>query len=344
MAAIVIRPLKIDTTDEQIVQLQIVLSDTDFAGLFDQLEVWRSRDTSSGPYEELTADSWTAARIPKDAGDQPASPVTGASAVLVGVELALKLDEKDDLSIVFTGSNPLTYAQAATQITDQSLGKLRSYVDADGVLVIETTEAGTGAALRILESDAAPLLGLPLDEPESLAFGHDARLSLKSGTASYTFTDRHGSSDYFYKTRFRSRTAQGFSEFSQPFHLGKAPGVSASNTACGQLQLVGQDGQPLGNVEVTVSNSFKGDLVEGRLVAGGSLRRLTDANGQVEFFLVRGLRATVAISGTSIVRDIVVPTDPNILVFPLLGAKVSPVDDVFKVQVPDLVYAERRSL
>ena len=126
--------------------------------------------------------------------------------------------------------------------------------------------------------------------------------------------------------------------------MGQALGVSSANVVCGQLDLVGLDGRPLGNVEVSVYNAFRGELVEGKLVAGGQQAKITNQNGRVEFNLVRGTRVTVAISGTNIVRDIVVPTDPAVSIFQLLGADPPTGDDHWKVQVPNLIYAERRSL
>ena len=107
---------------------------------------------------------------------------------------------------------------------------------------------------------------------------------------------------------------------------------------------MGLDGRPLAYREVSVYPADLGELVEDKLVAGGPKENSTDANGHVEFLLVRGAAITVAISGTSIVRDIVVPTDTTVTVFGLLDPSVGPQDDVFVVQRPDIIYAERRSL
>lgn len=347
MSTIVISTVPADEADSpstEIVQLQILVKREDYEDLFDQIEVWRSRSTLRGPYEELTADRWRPARIPKLAGDQPSSPVTGRSVPVVGLTLQIRVGETDDLVVTFTGVDPLTFAQAASQITTQGLTKVAAYVDAGGLLVVETTEPGTGAVLRITGGDAAPLLGLPTEEPDSLAYGRDARIPIKLGTESYLFTDVRGSDAYFYKTRFRNKLTQGVSEFSQPFSLGQALGISAANIVCGTLDLVDTNGKPLSNREVSVFNTYMGDLVEGKFVAGFGENKLTDNNGHVEFTLVRGSHMTVSISGTDVSRNIVVPTDETILVFGLLDADVSTQDDGFRVQVPNIVYAERRSL
>lgn len=347
MSTIVVSPVTQEpeeTPSEEIVQLQILVKREDYEDLFDRIEVWRSRTSIRGPYEELTADRWLRARIPKLASDQPSVPVTGRSVVIVGKTLQVRVGEAQDLVLVFTGTDPLTFAECASQITAQGQTKLLSYVDEDGLLVIETTEPGTGAVLRILESEAAPLLGLPIEEPDCLAFGRDARIPIKLGTESYLFTDLRGSDAYWYKTRFRNRVNLAVSEFSQPFSLGHALGISAANIACGVLDLVDTNGKPLPNKEVVVYNTYQGDLVEEKFVAGHGEARLTDSNGHVEFTLVRGAHMTVVISGTDIARNIIVPTDGDVSIFKLLDPDVSTQDDNFVVQIPSIVYAERRSL
>jgi hypothetical protein len=347
MATIAVSQLLVDEDAEstsETVQLQILVKDEDWAGLFNQIEVWRSRDTVSGPYEELTADSWKRARIPKTAGDEPSSPVDGASVIISGEVLQFLVNEQDTYVVTISGVDPLTFAEVAAQVVAQGQGRLDSYVDSNGVFVVETTEPGTGAILRVEETDGAAVLALPTSEPECLAYGRDARISLKTGTEEYLFTDVRGDSTYWYKTRFRNKLTQAVSEFSQPYSVGQALGISRANIVCGQLDLVGLDGKPVAYREVSVYPSNLGELIEDKLVVGPSQLRATDSNGHVEFLLVRGSTVTVAISGTSIVRDIEVPTDATVSVFGLLEASVGPVDDVFVVNRPDIVYASRRSL
>lgn len=346
MPTIVVSPIseqQLEQNEEELVQLQIVVKREDFEGLFDQIEVWRSRSSINGPYEELTAASWKMARIPKLAGDEPSTPVVGPSVVVAGTTLQLKVNERDDLVIIFTGVNPITTQNAAAQITSGGLTRVRSYVDEDGILVVETTEPGTGALLRIVGGDAAPLLGLPLDEPESFAFGRDPRIPLKLDVYEYTFTDIRGSADYYYKTRFRNRLSDAVSEFSQPYSIGQALGISSANVVCGYLDLVGLNGRPLANRTVSVYNGFRYDLVENKLVAASQENQVTDHNGHVEFTLVRGTTVKVAIGGTDIVRDITVPTDESVKLFNLLDPSIG-TDDVFVVQVPQVEYAYKRSL
>lgn len=329
---------------EEVVQLQVLVKREDWESLFDQLEVWRSRFSVNGPYEELTAASWLPARVPKTAGDRPSSSVTGASVALDGLTLELQVGGTEDLVITFSGVDPITYAAAATQITTQGESKVTAYVDSAGTLVVEGTEPGTGGVLQVMGGDAAPMLDLPTEEPEALSYGRDARIPLVLGTESYLFTDVRGSDAYWYKTRFRNKNTLGVSEFSMPFSLGSALGITAANIACGTLDLVDVDGRPLPGKGVTVYNTYQGDMVEDKFVAGFGQSQCTDSNGHVEFTMVRGSRMTVVISGTNIARDIIVPTDQDVKIFGLLDPDVTLEDDHFRVRVPDIIYAERRSL
>lgn len=321
------------------VTLQILVDEDDSEG-FDQIEVWRSTDSQSGPYTELTSDRWRSARLPTGASDPPDPAVTGPSVIVVGQELELLVDGRTELTIVFAGTDPLTYAACAAQIEAEGGGLVRSYVDEDAQMVVETVGVGIQSLLAITGGDSVAVLGFVLSQTE----GKDARISMLSGQESYTFIDPRGSSENYYKTRYRNRALGTTSEFSLPFTTGQALGLSQEQIVCGYLELVRGDGRPLTNRRVQVYNPVRGELVEDKLVTGASLSAVTDVNGYVEFSLVRGTTYTVAISGTDIVREIVAPEDTATLRFPLLGSDVGTQDDVFKVQVPDIIYAERRSL
>jgi len=328
----------------EIITLQLLVREDEWVGLFDQIEIWRSLDTSQGPYHELTADEWKPARVPEIAPDAPDTPVTGRDVIIVGTTLKIRVDDVDDYVVTFTGTDPLTYAECATQVTDQSAGKFLAYVTDDGDFVVEGKRAGTGAVLEVTGGDAAVLLGLPHERPDSLSYGKDARLNLIRGREEYIFTDLRGNAGALYRTRFRQKNTSQWSEFSQPVGVNQAFGISTANVVVGYLDLVKGDGRPLGNAQVKVYSPTVGELVEDRLVTGPEQMKLTDQNGHAEFALVRGVKYTVALTGTDIVRDIVAPTDESIKLFKLLGESVGTSDDVFVVQVPDIVYAERRTL
>jgi hypothetical protein len=357
MAIIVVSPLVVESDSGpsvEIVQLNITATPEDHEGLFNHVEVWRSTLGSAGPYYELTAPTYRAARVPESAEAESPSPPTGPSVIIVGEGLLLRIDEDDEneFAVTFTGVDPLTFAGCAAQVTAAGTGKVRAYVADDGTFVLESLKAGSGATLRVIETNGAGLLGLPSSDPDniegsnpdSFATGKEARIQLSVNVEQYVFSDYRGSDAFFYKTRFSNILTGGTSEFSRAFGVGSAPGISPSLLVCGQITLAGLSGKPARNVEVVVYNNFQGELVDDHFVAESQQSRLTDENGRAEFLLVRGLRCTVSITGTSIVRDIEVPTDPSVNVFDLLGADVSTNEDVFKVQVPDIITAERRSL
>ena len=328
----------------KVVTLTILANDADFVGLFDSIEVWRSRDTESGPYEELTGPAWAGARLPRTGGDQPSSPQAGPDANVVGLMLELIINEQDLLEVTFSGSNPLTLAQAASQIQTASLGRLRSWVDMNGQLVVETTEPGTGATLRVIASDAASFLGLPLTLPDSFSFGREARLMAMPGVETYTFRDKSGATNYFYKTRYSSKINNTASEFSQAYSAAQPLGVDPATVVVGYLDLIDSAGRPLTGIEVSLRSPFVGQLIADKLVAGQDLMKKTDVNGHVEFTLVRGQTYALAISGTNIAKQIVTPTDVSIESFLLVDDAFATEDDYFRARIPQIPTAARRSL
>lgn len=345
MSQIVVSPLSSNVVPAfEVVNLDILVKNEDFLGYFDLIEVWRSRSNASGPYEELTAEAWKPARIPKAGGDAPSTPVVGPLVNISGEVLQFQLKEKDTVTILFTGVDPLTYAQAASQIAAQSSGRLRAYVDEDARLVVETLEPGTGAALRVLPSDAASFLALPLQEPDSLTFGRDARIQLIQDLGTYRFSDISGSTTYFYKTRFRNRSTSAVSEFSLPFGVAQSLGISPANLVCGYLNLVTSDGKPLVGREVSLASAFSGESVEDRVLAGNTLTRSTDEDGHVEFTLVRGQKYSLAIAGVNLSKEVVAPTDPVVTSFRLVCPDAGTQDDYFRVRVPEVELMERRHI
>lgn len=333
-----------DTAIFQVANLDLLVSSDDFFGRYDQLEVWRSRTSAGAYFEELTGKQWLCARLPKAAEDPPMTPVTGPSVNLVGKTLTLRLKEVVDIEVVFTGSDPLTTAQVAAQIASQSAGQLNSYVDSTGQLVVQTTEPGTGAVLRVMPSDAAIILALPTSDPDSLAFGRAGRISLVNKQEAYSFTDSSSAPADFYRTRFRNRSTGAVSDFSFSFSVNRSVGVSRASLSVGYLDLIALDGKALAYVDVSVRSPFVGGTVEGRLVAGADLVKKTDRDGHVEFLLIRGQQYTVGIAGTNVAKTVTAPVDPTVLTFSLIDPRLSDDNDYFRVRTPDLPTLERRSI
>jgi hypothetical protein len=223
--------------------------------------------------------------------------VTGASTNVVGTELVLSVLDQP-VTITFTGSDPLTYAQVAAQIEAQSSGRLNSYVDIQGRIVIEALYPGLISTLTVLPSDAAILLGLSTTGPGSTATGKEPRIALVAGTAQYSFRDPFGSRDFHYRTRLLNSSTSEAGDFSISFSSNDRVGVELSSTVVGYVELSEATGKPAIAYAVQVYNEFDGTQVDGKLVVGGTLLKNTDESGRAEFTLVRGQRLTVSVQGT----------------------------------------------
>jgi hypothetical protein len=335
------RPPSTIATREDL-QLGLFVDGAAWVNLFDSIEIWRSRETAQGPYVPLTGNGWEPATLPKGAPPAPSSPATGPLVTLVGLQLLLLVNEETAITITFTGSNPLTYAQVASQIIAQGLQLVTAYV-VSNLLVIQTIQPGAIAILRVTGGDAAGVLGFSTIEPASVAFGLDARIPLQAGVTGYTFTDHNGSPHYFYKTRYYNQLTQTVSDFSIPFSGALVSSLASSDLVRATIDLVDSSGVALPNRAILLHPNFRGARVEGYTMVDNEVRALTDSNGHVEFQLVRGQSFTVAISGTDIVRDFITPTDPTIITFDMLDPCLSK-NDAFNVAVPNLDYAVRRHL
>lgn len=337
---IVVSPLgrQPESTGE-VIDLNIMVTDQDRAG-YNRMEVWRSRVGPGGPYEELTAMESLPARFPREAPGLPLASFSGPSAMLSGKTLEFLVNARDEVLVTFTGIDPLTFGAAALQINAQGRHLVTAYVTSTGKLVVQTTAVGLGASLLVLPGDGASLLGLS-DQPSQ---GRDAWLNLVEGQALYLFEDPFGSAGYYYKMRFRNDVTNVVSEFSLPHSVGTRVGLPTLHLITGIAQLVHADGRPLINQEVHLHFEFTGTLIEGAVVAGTDNSKLTDIDGNVQFVLLRGQKLTVSVPGTSLYRSITVPVDPLRQTFNLFDPDISDGNDVFKVQVPKIVVAERRSL
>ena len=311
-------------------------------GLYDRLEVWRSRSTADGPYEALHDNTWLPATLPPGAPTTPPSPPqTGSYVSVVGLDLQFLIDGVEVVSITFTGVNPITLGAVATQIAAQSNQLLSSFV-INGGLVVQTGQLGEIAMLQCTGGEAAPLLGFDTTSA-GIAFGRDARIVLIYPNEQYSVFDKHGSSTYFYKTRFYNSSSGSFSDYSLPTQASSPAGISQANLVRCYVDLVDLTGSAIPNAELLVYNNFNGTQVESKTVTGGAVRLLTDQNGHAELLLPRGAQVRVAIGGTDLARDVTVPTDSTIQSINLLDPSVGS-DDLFTVQKANIQYAVRRSI
>lgn len=325
--------------ETELMELTLFAGESDWLNLYDRIQVWRSTLTKEGPYEELTASSATTARFPEDAPDVSASPPTGASVPIVGDTLELLVNETWEVTITFTGVAAITLSEAATQVVAQGQGLLNSYVTDDGEFVIETVKVGAGASLSVQGGDAAGPLGL---SSLPLVYGKSARPALVPGTEEYNFQDPRGSVDYYYRLRLYNSIDGNQSAFSDPAQGSRIVALTPSNLVLGYVELLRSDGKPDPSVEVAIF-PVVGGLIDGKVVTGGRLSKLTDENGRAEFTLVRGQEVDVVVVGTDIVRRVLPPEDADTDTFNMFDASYGTQEDYFKVRVPNIVFAERRS-
>jgi len=326
--------------DAHMLRLAIRVPEGDWVG-FDRLEVWRSVLGEGGPYAELSAPSWQPATLPVNAGFRGA--LAGARVHLLGKSLKMRVNGQFLVTIVFTGSDPLTFATAAAQVTAGSQGHVTAYVDNLGTFVVQSQPLGGLASLEILGGDAAPLLNLPLLAPDNLAFGHDPRIPHTLGMVQYSFQDYYSEDAYFYKTRFSNSLTGARSGFSQAFGAERRVGVTPERLVLGFVKLARSDGRPAERQEVTVFNNFLARSLEGFTIVGAPEVFLTDGNGYVEFPLIRGIQVDIGVGGTSLVRRVNVPLDPTVLSFDVFDPQYGS-NDNFSVQRAELPYADRKTL
>ncbi len=324
-------------------EIDFAILPTQWQGAFDRLEVWRSAATRYGPYTALHGDAWSPAVLPLGAFGTPSG--TGPSVFISGLDVEFTVGGSTvsiSVSVTFTGSNPLTFAQAASQIAAAAGNLLLSYVYGN-VLLVQTVSVGEAVSLQCTGGEASPLLGLPTQAPDNLAFGQDARIVLTNTQENYAFVDAHGSPNYWYKTRFFNSSNQLTSDYSLPFRGPQAPGLPQSSLVLCYIDLVDLNGNPYANQEVLFYSQFNGTQVGTQTVTGGSQKLLTDVTGHAQLLLPRGLVVTVSIPGTLLARDFTVPSDPTIQSISMFDPSVSKAD-LFTVQIPQIPFATKRSL
>lgn len=316
--------------------LNLVFEENSCRG-YDRFEVWRSTQTSSGPYEALHGDSWAPASLPL--AFDGALDDTGVTAPVGGLDLQFLVMGVIPVSVTIPGSGQVTLSSVATAIQAQAGNCLLSY-PSKGTLVVQTRRVGVVASLECTGGQAAPLLGLPIG---AIAYGQDARIPLVPGQSQYGFADPYGSPDFFYETRFFNSASRLVSNFGLPFRGPTAPVFSSDNLVRCYVRLADPSGNPLANQEVLLSTpDTQGLQINGSTILGSSGKLLTDSNGCAQVLLARGLKVTVAIGGTGLARYVCIPDDPSVTSLDLLSPSAGR-DDLFAVQAVDLDFAVRRT-
>lgn len=318
--------------DRQVLSFKFWFDKSERAG-YDRLEVWRSTSGDGGPYVELTGETWGPARL-------TGRRIPGS---LVDKALILLLGEKE-VTITFTGSDPLTQGDVSAQIEYQGAGLLAALLSDSSpfLLTLESTDVGCKARLEVIGGSAAPILGFSTASPTNRAYGTDARLVLGS-TSAYSFEDPWTKEGCSYKTRLRRDFTGVVSEFSNPVSSNVVHVVTPDKLIRAWLRLVDFQGRPVANRSVMIST--KGTVhvlaIDNNLVDFSDQVLYTDVNGYCSLLIMRGVEVTVGIGGTGLVRDVTPPTDPTLEDFnmfdPVYGS-----DDAFSVQVPDINLATKR--
>lgn len=307
-------------------------------GMYDQLQIW-SAPVRGGPYTEVTKDGWQPARLPVTASKVQAVSST-KTALLNGLNLKVLIDERFQVDVQFSGTDPILLSSAASQVVEQSAGLLNAYVDENQQLVLETTGIGRERILRILECDAAPVLNLPYAGADYYSYGADRHPTL---TEAVTYVDSHGKSTGYYRYRYVNSQTLAVSTFAASIPATSFSKLSPSSLCTGTLRLVDAGGLPVANRLVEIVLLEQGALIDGANVVRSYLSAPTDTDGRVSFVLARGIKIGVSISDTLIARELTVPVDPTITSFGLLSAGLG-ADDLFDVQTPSVVFMQRRSL
>jgi len=334
----------LSVVDTQSISLTFFVDEEDWQGKFSHLEVWRSLLGDGGPFELLTGAGWSPAVLPEGAWSyEPGSGIVGGSVNIVGKSIEFLVNESVLLSHVFTGTDPLTRAACATQVSAAMGVYLFAYVDASSQFVVRTQQSGALASVRATATDAAAILGLPTTDPENLAFGTESRLLLQPGVSRYAFRDPYGKDIYFYRSRLYNASTHEVSAFSSAVTGRPSTVVDPAVLAIGYCRMVGLDGRAVRGREILVYNAYTSTRVEGGLVVNEGQRLFTDDNGYIELPLLRGASVDVVLPGTALSQRITVPTDQAVSKFDLFDPAYGN-NDALGVQRLEGVYADRRSL
>ena len=329
--------------DAHAVLLDFIFQTEDWVGRYTHVEVWRSTLGEEGPYEPLFSTTSTPQKaiVPARVGEP--SNFSGGLVEVFGKPLEIRVNRSYTLAFTSTQNAAISKADWATEIQN-AIPSIRAWVDESGQLGLSSSDAfGSEGSLEVLPGEAAVLLGLPTELPESLAFGRDDRILIPVGCTRLSYRDLFGKNEYYYKVRFFDRFTKAVSVFSPPLQGGnRFAGVQSTMLVRGYVKLMA-GGVPTPHTRVSVYYPNAPALVEGYLSVGQTTVRTTDSNGYAEFMVLRGVPLDVAVAGSNTVRRVTIPTDVPIDSFNLFDPALAN-NDAFGVQRRDVLYADRRNL
>lgn len=303
----------------------------DFTALtaYNRIRWYRSRTGADGAFAAITAAAAAPAVLTATPGPY----------ALNGKTLSLRVSGTTRTH-TFVAADPVSAATAAAELGMTGV----TGADVAGTLTLSSTATGITATLEVLESAAAPYLGLVVN---SGAHGLAADSVLVApGTHAYELTDAQGDATWWYATEYRSSTGPAVSARSIPF-LSRAPGATPVGTLLNCfIRLTDPSGNPVVGSRLTVHNVFVPDRVTSGTTSWGVFRNYveahTDATGYAAIQLLRGTTVDINIAGTGYTRRITVPTDVAIDSLDLLDPDLSTTDE-FGIQVPNIPFAIRMS-
>jgi len=278
-------------------RLVINVDDIDVViGSFNVIRIKRSVTDENGPFELLTANAPAAASL---------TAPTAGNYTVAGKQLQFEYDIDSEVDITFTGVAPLTAAMLASQI-NAAAGETVAYDDS-GTLRLTSPTTGTASRMEIIGGDSLTDFGWTAGDRD---IGEDAHVALIEGQALYDYTDKDGSSTYWYRAQYYSTITGLASQDGPPFQGTPGTVVPASNLSKAVVQLADGAGIAIRGQKITFYSSQELIEVDGFTLG---LQRApiatieTDSVGEAEIVLVRGMKVKVVFEGTSVIREFIVP-------------------------------------
>lgn len=317
-------------TNQPLPQVYLVV-DIDAALLtYNRIRWYRGREGTDGAFEAATA-----------ATVQPATLLGTALTPhqLNGKTLKLRVNGNTDVDVTFADPDPVTSVQAAAAIDAASA--LITAADEGGKVRITTVATGTGAALEVLESDAAPYLGFLIG---AAAVGLGADVALSAGVHEYAFTDQNSHPDFYYKVELRHNATSAVSPLSIALPSTRPDAVPYSETIACFIRLAGHDGKPLCRRTISVHNvNMPNRVTSGPLLWGifrNSISMQTDLSGMATTRLIRGSTVDISVVGAGFTRRVTIPDTGDLV--DLLDPDLA-TDDEFEIQEFNVDFAIRTS-
>lgn len=297
--------------------------------LFDRIQVQRSE--AGSPYSDQKFITDQVAAAPYLVGT-----AEGPYASLQGKTLKLKVNGGSEQTVSFTAANPISIENVIAEFNTTVTGATMSD-NGEGKPKITGLLLGTAGTLEITGGTGLTILGFTVGQKDN---GEDANITLLTGVDSYEYDDQSGEASYWYRERYFNSVSLTYSSWSDWMQGSTGAAISSANLIVGKIKLSAIDGTALVGVKVVIVNVFNPLSKDGYFIAGRTQEFETDGTGQTEMTLIKGSTIDVIISGTSVIRRILVPSTGT--EFDLMDPTLVQ-DDPFQIQVPDLPAAPRSS-